>query len=305
MIKTNTLLFGASGFIGKNLSNELKRSHKIVEISLRDKNWQKDLKQAQIYINLVGKAHDHNNTATEKDFYHVNVELTKQIFKVFMDSDAELFIHISSLAALEEFESQQSLTEESHCNPNSWYGQSKREAEIWLMGHKLPQGKKLIILRPPMVHGPGDKGNLGLLYKFVLKGIPYPLAAFENRRSFISINNFCFFVDEIIRQRTNLSTGIYHIADDESVSTNEIIEIIKQIEQKNLLNLKLPKNFIKAIAKVGDLLPIPLNTVRLKKMTSDLTVSNQKIKTALGIKKLSYTAEQGLIKTLHSFKKDK
>ncbi|WP_445432638.1 NAD-dependent epimerase/dehydratase family protein [Chryseobacterium indoltheticum] len=295
-------LFGASGFIGKNLIEKLQQKYAMSQISVRKKGWKESLPDSEIYINLVGKAHNHNGEAREEDFYQVNVNLLKDIFESFINSKAKLFIHISSIAALEEFESSHELTETDECNPDSWYGKSKRLAEEWLVTQNLPADKKLIIIRPPMVHGAGDKGSLGLLYKLISKGIPYPLASFENKRSFISIDNFSFFINEIVNNSEKLPNGIYHIADDESISTSEIIEIIKQVEQKNTPNLSLPKFLVKAIAKVGDVLPIPLNSLRLKKMTSDLTVSNQKIKSALGIEKLPFSAEEGLIKTIKSFK---
>src|SRR5690606_6083014 len=114
--------------------------------------------------------------------------------------------------------------------------------------------------RPPMVHGPGDKGNLGLLYKLISKGIPYPLASFNNSRSFISIDNFCYYIEQIIAKEAQLESGIYHIADDEPVSTKEIIDIIKKVIAKNVSNLALPRILVKGMAKIGDVLPIPLNT---------------------------------------------
>src|SRR5690606_12663074 len=106
---------------------------------------------------------------------------------------------------------------------------------------------------PPMVHGPGDKGNLALLYKLISKGIPYPLSSFDNSRSFISIDNFSFFIQQIIEHQDKLDSGIYHIADDESISTKEIIEIIKNVTGKNVPNIALPKFLVKGIAKIGDI----------------------------------------------------
>lgn len=295
-------VFGSSGFIGQNLVKYLQQYFSIYQISLRNQLWKDDVnEEIKVFINLVGKAHDHKGTATEKDYYFANVELAQQIFETFKKTDAKLFIHISSLAALEEYESVKPLEETDYCNPISFYGKSKRDAEEWLLKQNLPDGKKLIIIRPPMVHGPGDKGNLGLLYKIVSKGIPYPLASFENKRSFISIENFCYYILEIITKQENLDSGIYHVADDELVSTKTIIDIIKNVTKKKSINLFIPKIVIQSIAKVGDVLPLPLNTKRLKKMTSNLLVSNQKIKSALHIKKLPLTAEQGLIKTIKSF----
>lgn len=295
-----SIVCGSSGFIGQNLLSVLEGS---AGLSLRSEGWQDHLFSASVIINLIGKAHDHKGTATKTDYYHTNLDLAKEIFKAFRaSSTARLMIHVSSIAAVEEFVSDKPLTEEHNGFPSSWFGQSKRAAEEWLLSQQLPQDKKLIILRPPMVHGPREKGNLGLLYKLISKGIPYPLASFNNRRSFLSVDNFCYIINQVIQKRNLLKSGVYHIADDEYISTNEIIEIIKNVTGKNVLNLTLPKLIIWGIAKIGDFIPIPLNSKRLKKMTGNLTVCNQKIKKALGIEKLPLSAKEGLMKTITSFK---
>lgn len=294
-----TIILGSSGFIGQNL---IKRNPNSEGVSLRNGNWKNQISDAEVIINLVGKAHNHKGTATEQDFRYANVDLAKEIFNEFLKSNAKLLIHISSIAAQEEFESSKPLKEENQCHPFSSYGKTKREAEEWLLQQNLPEKKKLIILRPPMVHGEGDKGNLGLLYKLISKGIPYPLASFDNKRSFISIDNFSYFINQIIENKELLENGIYHISDDEAVSTKEIIEIIKKVENNNTLNLSLPKVLVKFLAKIGDIIPLPLNTKRLKKMTGDLVVSNQKIKNALGITQLPISAKKGIEITIKSFK---
>ena len=294
-----TIILGSSGFIGQNL---IKRNPNSEGVSLRDGNWKNQISDAEVIINLVGKAHDHKGTATEQDFRYANVDLAKEIFNEFLKSNAKLLIHISSIAAQEEFESSKPLKEENQCHPFSSYGKTKREAEEWLLQQNLPVKKKLIILRPPMVHGEGDKGNLGLLYKLISKGIPYPLASFDNKRSFISIDNFSYFINQIIENKELLENGIYHISDDDAVSTKEIIEIIKKVENNNTLNLSLPKVLVKFLAKIGDIIPLPLNTKRLKKMTGNLEVSNQKIKNALGITQLPISAKKGIEITIKSFK---
>lgn len=291
---------GASGFIGKNLLYRLRDTQ---GVSLRDEDWEEQLALADVIINLVGKAHDHKGTAKEDEYYYANVELTKRVFKNFVESPARLLIHISSLAAVEEFESVRPLEESDECKPFSWYGKSKRKAEEWLLEQNLPNGKKLIIIRPPMVHGIGDKGNLGLLYSIISKGLPYPLASFDNKRSFISIDNFGFFIDQIIMNQAKFSSGIYHVADDQYISTNEIIEIIKDVTGKNVSNLSLPRPLVRLLAKVGDMIPFPLNSKRLKKMTADLLVSNAKIKNCLDNPILPLTAKEGLKKTIQSFQK--
>lgn len=291
-------VLGHSGFVGQAL---LKKIPLAKGISLRDPSWGAQVMDAAIMINLVGKAHDHRGKASEQDYYDVNVEITKEIFQTFLGSPARLLVHISSLAALEEFESSGPLRESDQCNPISWYGKSKRAAEEWLLSQKLPISKKLLIIRPPMIHGPGDKGNLRLLYKLIAKGIPYPLSSFDNKRSFISIDNFTFFIEKMIEKEENLQSGLYHIADDEPISTKEIIKIIKDLTGKKTPDIALPKSFVKALAKIGDLLPIPLNSKRLKKMTGVLLISNEKIKRDLNIAKLPYSAHEGMERTIASF----
>ncbi|WP_417365324.1 sugar nucleotide-binding protein [Flavobacterium beibuense] len=299
------LIFGGSGFIGKNLLSLLNEKHEIFTASLRIGNTVNSVSQADVFINLIGKAHDHSGEVTEDEFYFVNFDLAKKVYHEFVKSEAKLLVHISSIAAVEEYESKHFLKEDDLCNPMTWYGKSKRKAEVWLLNQPVPLGKKIVILRLPMVHGSGDKGNLKLLYKLISKKVPYPLGAFNNYRSFISVDNLAFFIESIIINYKVLEAGVYHVADDESVSTSQIIEIIKKIQNIKLLNLSLPKFMVRFVASLGDIVPIPLNSNRLKKMTSDLVVSNKKIKQALGIKKLPLTAEEGLIKTIQSFKNNK
>jgi len=289
---------GHSGFIGQHLSKAFPGS---TGVSLRDQTWRVQARKSSIMINLVGKAHDHIGKATRDDFFYANYELTKQLYDEFLQSAAKLFVHISSLAAVEEIESNIPLTEERECRPISWYGESKLAAERYILAQIPPKSKKVIIIRPPMIHGAGDKGNLRLLYKLISKGIPYPLSSFENKRSFISIDNFCYFIEEIVSNFDKMESGVYHIADNESVSTNDIIKLIQQVTKRKVINISLPKFFIKSVAKIGDIVPIPLNSKRLKKMTSNLLVSNQKIKLTLDIHSLPLTAEEGLIKTIKSF----
>ncbi len=291
-------ILGSSGFIGQNLLENIEGSF---GVSLRNDDLQERLGSAEVIVNLVGKAHDHKGDATEEDYFYVNFGLTKQIFTAFNNSKASVLIHVSSIAAVEEYESVSPLVETDSCNPLSWYGKSKLIAEQWLLEQELNEGKKIIIVRPPMVHGVGDKGSLRLLYRLISRGIPYPLSSFNNSRSFIGIDNFIFFIKAFIERRHSIDSGVYHIADDEYVSTSEIIAIMKEVTGKRILNLSIPRFLVRFIAGLGDRIPIPLNTKRLKKMTGTLLLSNVKAKSVLGIRKLPTTAKEGLYKTIRSF----
>ena len=302
MIKTH--LFGSNGFLGSHLKSKL--DGEVIGVNIRQQNWQENIPDdAHVFINCIGKAHDHEGTATEHDFYFANYELVKVLFEEFLKSNAQLFIHISSIAAVEENERTEVLTENSVGNPQSHYGKSKKAAEEFLLKQSLPSGKKLFILRPTMIHGEGDKGNLTLLYKIISKGIPYPLGAFQNSRTFISVDNVVFLMNEIIKKYKEIEGGIYHITDDEPLSTKKIIEIICEAKGKKPVTFSLPKPLVNGLAKIGDMVSLPINSKRLKKMTSNLIVSNQKIKTALNIDFLPVSAEEGMKKTIESFIVDK
>lgn len=296
----NIIITGATGFVGKNLSNYLKeKENHILPLSLRN-TWVLD-KNVDAIVHLAGKAHDTKNTSAKKEYFEINTELTKKLFREFLDSDVKDFIYFSSVKAtadsVEGF-----LDEEHHSNPQTPYGKSKLEAEKFLLSQKLPDNKRLFIIRPCMIHGPGNKGNLNLLYQFVEKGIPYPLAAFENKRSFLSIDNLNFLIFEILKNR-NISSGIYNFADDESLSTNDLVKLIANVSRKKGQLWKISSGLISTAAKVGDVLKLPLNSERLKKLTENYLVTNQKIKNALGIENLPISAKKGLEKTIKSFKK--
>lgn len=296
------LLAGASGFVGKNLSSFLEDSTIAVQpLLLRNPDWVKIAPFGDVIINLIGKAHDHKGEATEQDFFEANYEIVKNLYNYFISSNASLFIHISSIAALEEENAEGAVSEDYLSSPKSVYGRSKRKAEEFLLNQELPEGKKIVILRPSMIHGPGDKGNLMLLYKIINKGIPYPLGAFNNKRSFIGIDNLCYVIYKIIENKDNITSGAYNIADDEPLSTLQIIETIGRLTSRKARILNVPRYLIRLLAKTGDMLRLPLNSKRLVKMTSNLVVSNVALKKELNINRFPLTAQEGLDKTIKSF----
>ena len=168
---------------------------------------------------------------------------------------------------------------------------------------RIPKNKQVYILRPCMIHGPGNKGNLNLLYNEVKKGIPWPLGDFDNRRSFTSIDNLCYVIEGLLNQ--DVLTGIYHMGDDEALSTNELIGIMCEAMGKKPHIWKMNKRVMEGCAGLGTLMHLPLNTERLRKLTENYVVSNAKIKAALGIDKLPVTAKEGLMKTIRSFEETK
>lgn len=289
---------GSKGFVGANLHGYLKSFHELHSISVRyQPNQNFDLTTDAI-IHLAGKAHDLKIVSSPQEYYEANFELTKQVFDSFLLSDASVFIFMSSVKASAD-EVKDILTEENSPNPKTHYGISKLQAENYILNQQLPEGKRVYILRPCMIHGPGNQGNLNLLYTIVKKGFPWPLAAFENQRSFLSIDNLCFVIQELLN-RNDIPSGIYNVADDKPLSTNELIGLISKSQNKLPKTLAIPKKLIFLLAKIGDVLHLPLNSERLQKLTDSYLVSNDKIVKAIG-KPFPISAEEGFKKTFQSF----
>lgn len=298
--KMRITITGSSGFVGVNLNKYLKDSYQISERSVRYIPNQKIEINTDAIIHLAGKAHDLKKVSKPQDYYDANFELTKQLFDCFLNSDASIFIFLSSVKAATD-KADNVLTENVVPNPATHYGISKRQAEEYILSKSLPIGKRVYILRPCMIHGPGNKGNLNLLFTLVSKGFPWPLGAFHNQRSFLSIENLCFIIIELLENK-EIPSGIYQVADDESLSTNELIQIIGSCLGKKSNILKISPWGIKKIATIGDHLHLPLNSERLNKLTENYVVSNAKVKKELR-KELPISTKEGLIKTIKSFQK--
>ena len=216
-------------------------------------------------IHLAGKAHDLKNTSSSQEYYGVNTELTKKVYDAFLASGAKVFITLSSVKAVAD-QVDGELTEQHHPKPVTHYGKSKLLAEEYIFSKVIPGGKRVYVLRPCMIHGPGNKGNLNLLYKIVSRYIPWPLGAFDNKRSFCSIGNLMCIIKELI-EREDIPSGIYNVADDEPLSTNELIGLIAQSQNRDPKVWNISKKFIEGVASIGDKLHLPLNTERLQKLT--------------------------------------
>lgn len=314
------LITGIHGFVGSNLVQALKKGHTLygLDVIAPDQDgvvktfgWE-DLKnqalpEVEVIIHLAGKAHDTKNQSGVQVYFDINTGLTQTIYDYFLGSPATKFIFFSSVKAVADQVNCAVLTEEEIPKPKGPYGESKLLAEQYILNHfpssdfGLPtQDKKIYILRPCMIHGPGNKGNLNLLYRVVQKGIPWPLGVFENRRSFTSIENLEFVIEQLIEK--DINPGTYQVADDEAISTNELLRMIAESQNRKPRIWNISEKLIDWLASFGDLLHLPLNSERLQKLTESYVVSNQKIKKALGIENLPVSARDGLKKTLESFK---
>lgn len=299
------------------------------------------LPSIDIIIHLAGIAHDTKNKTSSQAYFQINTGLTQKIYDWFLVSDAKKFIFFSSVKSAADKVEGDVLTENVVPSPKGPYGESKIAAENYIFSQEqrakgtknqeprikaqysnvnvdeskesslstteylLPTNdstnKSTYILRPCMIHGPGNKGNLNLLYQLVKKGIPYPLGAYKNRRSFTSIDNLSFVISELIEK--DISGGIYNIGDDEGLSTNELITLMAKMMNKPDRIWKWNKKLIELFARVGTILHLPFNNERLQKLTENYLVSNAKLKQALGINNMPVSAKEGFLKTIKSFER--
>jgi len=299
---TRILITGASGFVGTHLIRYFSDSQEVLLFGfgrkqvpglmmLKDYQTQTLIdNEIDVVIHLAGIAHDLSNQYTPEDYYRVNYEGTRKLVDEVLGSRVSKFIFVSSIkAALDT--SSTPADESMHPNPVTDYGKSKLQAEEYIQSLNW-NGKSFYILRPVMMHGSGNKGNLNLLYRFAKSGIPFPFGAYHNQRSFHSIDNFCFIVKSVVEM--NLASGIYHLADDGFLSTVNLFELISSAIGRKPLVLKLPIEFIAALSSMVG------KKKMVSKLTEDMMVSNKKIVTALS-RTLPVGLQEGLKKTIQSF----
>lgn len=286
---------GAGGFVGSTFCHSFVQ-HDIVRydrVSFPD--------NVDCYLHFAGKAHDVHDTSSADEYFEVNTELTRRVFDSFLASNASTFVFLSSVKAVADHFNGV-LDETMKPSPTTPYGKSKLLAEQYILGHPPVDGKRVYVLRPCMIHGPGNKGNLNLLYSLVSKGLPWPLGAFENQRSFLSVENMMFVLKELMH-RSDIESGAYNVADSDPLSTNQLIRLIASSMGRNATVLRMPRPMIKLLARMGDFVGGPLNSERLSKLTENSVVSNEKLVKALG-SPVPVSAEQGLTLTFSSFSSD-
>ena len=338
------LITGIHGFVGSNLVEALKGEHTIYGLDIISPikdgvrctfSWddlgegvqevqgsrvQGKIPDIDAIIHLAGKAHDTKNQSAADVYFKVNTGLTQKIFDWYLTHPtAKKFIQFSTVKSAADRVEGEFLTEDFIPTPVGPYGESKIAAENYIIEKFAPEalkrpfhnftdedavvdGKKVYIMRPCMIHGPGNKGNLNLLYGVVSKGIPWPLGAFENRRSFTSIGNLQEVIKGLLTK--DVPSGIYHMGDDEALSTNELIEVICSALGKKAHIWNIPRGLMNGFAKIGEVLHLPLNSQRMQKLTENYVVSNAKIKAALGMKEMPVRAVDGLRETIKSFAKE-
>ena len=310
------LITGVHGYVGSNLVETLKEDHVIYGLDIfSQKNdgientfhWiaLDDLEGMELSALIHLDNYSHNDKVKDIPVisFEERVDYTRKIFDFFLASDMKKFIFMSSMKAVSDKGADDLLNEDSVPSPGDSIGESKLASENYILSKQaewVAKGKEVYILRPCVIHGPGSKGSLNLLYNVVRKGIPWPLGNFRNERTFTYIDNLCYVVKGLLEKIP--TSGIYNVADDEIVSIIELVKIICEAVGKKPRIWHFSKGTMDFMAKLGDFLHLPLNTRRLLRLTQTYVVSNTKIKAALDIEQMPVRAKDGLERTVKSFK---
>ena len=272
------LVTGSNGYLGSSFINQYKNKHSFEKFSLLNQKIE-DINFDNIDIVLHCAALVHQKVEHPYEKYHeINVEYPVKLAKLAKQNGVKQFVFISTIAVYGE--EKEKLDENTICNPITPYGKSKLEAEKGLL--KLNDDSFIVsIIRAPMIYGKNAPGNIDSLIKLVKKLPIIPLGKIENKRSFISIENLCYIIDEIITQKQN---GIFLASDDEPLSTSKLIELIAKNLDKKIYLIKIP--FFESLLKI-------LKPSFHKRLYGSLEVDNTLTKEKLNLKN-PYSVEDGI-----------
>ncbi|WP_297107184.1 NAD-dependent epimerase/dehydratase family protein [uncultured Devosia sp.] len=180
----------------------------------------------EVVIHLAGAAHGKlGRSADLEAFRRVNTRATLDLAAAAQAAGARRFVFVSTIGVHGSLGRRAAITEASPEAPNTYYGQSKCEAEHGLRALLSTSGMELCIVRPPLVYGPDAPGNFRLLLKLAATGIPLPLASVRNRRSLIALTNLVHFL-ELCSVHPAAAGQTFVVSDQQDVSTPEILQHI-------------------------------------------------------------------------------
>lgn len=275
---------GASRWLDSPFPKEEKYEHVTIGDPFSKKAWREITSEVNAVVHLIAKTHTQDG-GDLSEYRQINVDITKALFEASWKAGVKRFIYMSCVNAVgEETAPGEAFAEDSPCNPADSYGIAKREAEETVLKYR---GKmETVILRAPLVYGPGVKGNFLKLMEEVEKGTPLPLGGVKNHRSLVYVGNLAAAVGKILETET-LAGGIYHFADDEKPSTPELIEAIASVMGVKPRLFYSPTGLLEKVAGFsgkGDM---------VKKLTRSLVVSHERLKKELEFKP-PYTLRRGL-----------
>jgi nucleoside-diphosphate-sugar epimerase len=272
MSQLQMLVTGASGFVGRAFSAEVNSRGMAVQGATRtpsdlpngiknvlvgsidgNTDWYDGLTGCKVVVHLAARAHVMQEAANDPlvEFRRVNVQATLNLARQAAAAGVRRFVYISSIGVNGAETFQLPFTAQDVAAPHSPYAVSKYEAELGLQELAAETGMEVVIIRSPLVYGPGAPGNFGSLMRWLKRGVPLPLGAIHNQRSLVSLDNL---VDLIVTCLTHpeAANQTFLVSDGEDVSTTELLRRLGQAMGHPARLIPVPTSFLKlAAAMVG------------------------------------------------------
>lgn len=266
------LITGKDSYIGSNFKKYLEEypnEYEVVELDVRDDSWKEyDFTPYDVVFHVAGLAHSTPDESQKELYYRVNTDLTYDVAKKAKENKVKQFIFMSSIIVYGSgtIGEDRIITKDTPLTPDNFYGDSKKQAEIKIRPLE-DNDFKIVIIRPPMIYGPGSKGNYPMLAKFARKTPIFP--TIENKRSMLFLGNLMEFVKLML---DNEESGIFLPQNAEYVSSKELIKEIAKIHHHKIFFIGIFNPIIKLFNK-----NIYVNKV-FGNLTIDKELSNYKNK---------------------------
>ncbi len=311
---TQVAVTGANGFVGQHLCSALaeqsrdvrgvvRRSEAVemlpagVEPALVQRmqepaSWEKAVRGASAVVHLIGRAHVMRDPSTDPlaAYREVNVGITRALLKACHSEGVPHFVFLSSIKAVGEGAAK-SYEESSPCAPEDPYGVSKREAEELVLNAGRDGDMVTTVLRPPLVYGPGVKGNFLRLLGLARRGLPLPLGCVRNARSMVFVGNLASAIETVLEYPDD-AEGIFHVADPgPALSTPELVQKLAQLMGRPARIVPFPVGLMRLAGKVLG------RTDDVDRLTRSLVVSTELIPEKLGWE-APYSVDEGLAETV-------
>tara|TARA_Y100001968_G_scaffold327345_1_gene372196 strand:- start:6636 stop:7625 length:990 start_codon:yes stop_codon:yes gene_type:complete len=304
---------GANGFIGSNLAKaleskeidvrriqrtygEAKKNVFLIEDLVNNNDWQRILKDVHTLVHCAAITHDEANQNNDNYqlFENVNVRAFESLIEQSVKSNVRKIIFISSVKVNGEFSPEgKAFRSDSICNPSGYYGLSKLKAEVLLQKLALKNNISFVIIRPPLVYGPGVKANFYQLIKIINNKFPIPLASISNLRSYIYIDNLISFICECIKNDSS-NGKIFLVSDKSPLSTPDLIrEIADALGVKPRL-FTIPPGLLNFFSKLIK------KKSKLNKLTSSLVIDPKEAYSTLNWEP-PFSTKEGIKSTIKWF----
>jgi len=253
-----------------------------------ERTLQEALAGVRSVVHCAGRAHRLKEVAADPlaEFRRVNVEATMRVAEAALGSGVECLVFMSSVAAVGPEDSGY-LSEDVRPDPATPYGLSKLEAEVALQQLVAGSGLRCPILRPPMVYGPGMRGNPLRLFDWLDRGFPLPFGAIDNSRTMLYVGNLVSAVRALLGSAEAV-TGTYFVGDLEPLSTPGFVRRAARALERTPRLVPVPAAVLRGSAWAGDRLrrwlPVPLTSDSLASLCGSLVLDTSKLARATGFR---------------------